>query len=366
MTVEYISFFGKTTCSGTGIFLHLPFLVPFIGSGSGYFYQVAATHIQYVGFIQSILPSQLHLCIVFWLTDHRKQGTIIKIKPYNPFHLISPVPFHHKPTKTMKKLMLTALAALSLLSACQKDDKKPSGVFTGEPIPLGQGKAWAWIRTDTENKPVAVGVSITQAALQTVDKGHSHPGGRTSHEEGGEWMLPLPAQKSVTPFDHLMLGWAPEGHPPVGVYTKPHFDFHYYMMTEAERLAIPPYEVNPSKFDLLPAPAFLPALYVPIPGGVPQMGVHWVDRTSPEVQPVNPLPFTQTFMYGSYDSRVTFYEPMITLEFLKETKNFERSIPQPTAFAKAGYYPTRMRIVKEGNETQVIMDNFVYRTAQAN
>ncbi len=49
-------------------------------------------------------------------------------------------------------------------------------------------------------------------------------------------------------------------------------------------------------------------------GGVPQMGAHWVDVTSPEL---NGSTFAQTFIYGSYDGQVNFYEPMITLDFLK-------------------------------------------------
>jgi hypothetical protein len=93
------------------------------------------------------------------------------------------------------------------------------------------------------------------------------------------------------------------------------------------------------------------------------MGTHWVDITSPELAPMNPATFTQTFIYGTYDGKLSFYEPMVTLDFLKKTTSFERPIPQPAKFKIAGYYPTIMRIVKEGTLTNIILDDFVYRQA---
>jgi hypothetical protein len=53
---------------------------------------------------------------------------------------------------------------------------------------------------------------------------------------------------------------------------------------------------------------------------------------------------------------------MITLEFLKDNSNFERSIPQPAKVQKTGYYPTKMRVVKHDGVTEIILDGFVYRT----
>jgi hypothetical protein len=54
---------------------------------------------------------------------------------------------------------------------------------------------------------------------------------------------------------------------------------------------------------------------------------------------------------------------MITLEFLKATTNFERSIPQPAKYQQSGYYPTKMRIQKAAQATNIILEGFVYRTA---
>jgi hypothetical protein len=104
----------------------------------------------------------------------------------------------------------------------------------------------------------------------------------------------------------------------------------------------------------------MPQNYVPIPGGVPQMGVHWVDVTAPEL---NGQLFTQTFIYGSYNGQVTFYEPMITLDFIKANPSYQRNIPVPSKFEQPGYYPTKMRIQKVGGITNIILEEFVYRQA---
>lgn len=93
---------------------------------------------------------------------------------------------------------------------------------------------------------------------------------------------------------------------------------------------------------------------------VPQMGKHHLDGTAPELHGEQ---FTQTFIYGSYDGKVTFLEPMIILDFLKANNNYERIIPQPAKFKVAGYYPTKMRIKKQNGVTDIILEGFVYRQA---
>ncbi|MGZ5134622.1 MAG: hypothetical protein ACXWCG_05715, partial [Flavitalea sp.] len=138
----------------------------------------------------------------------------------------------------------------------------------------------------------------------------------------------------------------------------PHFDFHFYMMSSEQVKNIPPYELDSLKFKNWPAPAYFPTSYFNAGGGVPQMGAHWVDLTSGEF---NGQQFTQTFIYGSYNGNVTFYEPMITLEFLKNNNNYQRAIPQPAKVQKTGWYPTKLRVIKHDAVTDVILDEFVYR-----
>lgn len=254
----------------------------------------------------------------------------------------------------MKKLF-TAAIALSLLSlhSCKKDDNTPEHVFKGTPATLGNGRAWSWVENDDQNHPVNVGITFDKAAFENLPS-DDHAG----HEL--EYTLTLPSQKAITIFDHVAINWNPHGHPPEHVYDKPHFDLHFYMMSESDRMAIPEYTEDSSGFLNYPAPAYLPATYIPIPGGEAMMGTHWADINSPELSQTNPQPFTQTFIYGSYAGNVTFYEPMATLDFLKTTKSYTRDIPQPSRFSKDGYYPTKMSYTDKGTTMEITLHDFVY------
>lgn len=257
----------------------------------------------------------------------------------------------------MKKIFF-ALSVAALFTSCEKDENRSvAGIFKGTETTFQHGKSWTWIEMDADNKPVRIGISINDAAMNSLDTSHPGSGG---HSHANALSLPIPSRSADVPFQHIMLDWNPHGHEPAGLYDKAHFDFHFYLTSEAERKAIPPYEQDSSKFKALPGASYMPNLYVPIPGGVPQMGTHWIDVTSGEFGPAG---FTQTFIYGTYDGKVNFYEPMITKAFLDANTNFERAIPTPAKFQKAGYYPTKMKVIKSQGATQVTIENFVYRSA---
>lgn len=258
----------------------------------------------------------------------------------------------------MKKIFLFAAVALVALSSCKKDADKKEKFFKGEVKPFQMGKAWTWYEVDDNDNPVRLAVAIDDAAMNSLSA-PTNDGDGDSHHMENSLSLALHPKALATPFKHVMLDWNPDGHEPV-FYMKPHFDFHFYVTTEADRLAIPLYEQAPDKFDNVPGADYLPVNYISTPQGVPQMGKHWVDVTSSEFTPAG---FNQTFIYGSYDGKVTFYEPMITEEFLKANPSFERSIPQPAKFLSAGWYPTKMRIAKQNGTTNIILENFVKRQA---
>ena len=115
-----------------------------------------------------------------------------------------------------------------------------------------------------------------------------------------------------------------------------------------------------TKLQNVPSTDYIPANHL-AGDPVPMMGKHWVDLTSPEL--TGQAPFTQTFIYGTYDAKVVFYEPMITLNFLKTTTEFERPIPQPVKFKASGYYPTKMKIKRKRGTTEIVLDGFTYRQA---
>jgi hypothetical protein len=262
----------------------------------------------------------------------------------------------------MKKVSVFLLIGISFLSSCSKDDNAntENGEYKGAEVTVHLGKAWSVVKVDDEGNPTELTVRINDAALASVPVGSG--GGAGSHNHENSVVLPFHDKaKALTPFKHIGLDYNPDGHEPAAVYGLPHFDIHFYLMTEAERMAIPPYEVDSSKFLKIPTQAYVPANYMALPGGVPQMGTHWVDVTSPELAGQT---FTQTFIYGSYNSNVTFYEPMVTLKFLQTTSQFSRDIPQPSKVQVSGHYPTKMEIRKHDGITDVTLTAFVYRQAQ--
>jgi hypothetical protein len=221
-------------------------------------------------------------------------------------------------------------------------------IFYGEPTPVGNGVARAYVTLDNTGKPTTVGLVISATALS----------GLSPDPMPVEYRLSLPKEAAATPFNHIGLDWNAKGHEPAGIYDKPHFDVHFYMISYEDRLKIAP---NDQKFDNLPSAEYLPEGYQRGPGGVPQMGVHWIDVSSSEL---HGQPFTITFIYGTYDGAVTFLEPMITVAFLETKPNFIADIKQPRAYPKPGfYYPLKYSVRYDATtqEYRIGLDDLVLR-----
>lgn len=252
------------------------------------------------------------------------------------------------------RLAMTA-AALSLLTACSEEssvvDPSPepfqsgslrNGTFYGAAVKLGDGTARSYFTTE-DGVTTEVGFALSEKALQGLPAGNGHSDG--SHAHFNSFDLRMHPQ-NTTPFRFLELNWNPQGHEPEGVYTVPHFDFHFWMRPAEERNAIDPSDPQWAQNAAnVPAPEYLPAGYVPggPPGtplgqlAVPRMGVHWVDMASPEL---NGSPFTETFIYGTWNGKVMFVEPMITKAMLESKPSFSRALPTP----QKGYAPGSYRI----------------------
>jgi hypothetical protein len=235
----------------------------------------------------------------------------------------------------MKSLHSIFLFCLFLgFTACNNDDEQPEPVkteFTGPKVNVGDGQAWAYIRTDEQQKPLAIGVQFDEAALTNLPSGSPH---------GDEFVLELPTDISVAPYNHITLDWNEHGHDPMHVYDLPHFDLHFYFMSMEQRDAISPFDST--EFNKPLAPEYLAPMYLETPGGVPRMGAHIIDLTSPEIAGTGT--FTHTFIYGKYDAKINFLEPMITKAFLESKKQVHQEIRQPQAWQKTGYYPAQYTI----------------------
>ncbi|MBO0935599.1 DUF5602 domain-containing protein [Fibrella sp. HMF5335] len=252
----------------------------------------------------------------------------------------------------MKTLLLSILAA-SLLFGCASTDTgsgaQPSRIF-GPSVPMGNGTAKSWISLDAQGNPSSLGFTLSKTAFDNLP----------ATLPGTDYMLALPNEATAkTPYQHIMVNWNPQGHEPDKIYTVPHFDFHFYIQPMAEVMAIPPYPQAAAKFDNVPAAKFLHADFAKGPGGVPGMGAHWSDVTSPEFKG---QPFTETFIYGSYDGKVTFWEQMVALSYLKTSPTLDKAIKLPASYEKPGYYPTRYSIKTNTDGSQdIALDGFTLR-----
>lgn len=241
---------------------------------------------------------------------------------------------------------LTGIFFLSLgLMACDKNDPW-AGTFTGEETAFGFGKARAYIINDNDGDPIEIGVAMDEAAFNNFSE----------MSGDAEASLDYPEEAGRTPFKHQYMGFASHGHEPTPIYGIPHFDLHYYTSTDAERISITPFDTI--KAALMPAPGYFPAAYFPT-GLVPQMGVHWIDGTAPEL---NGAPFTQTFIWGSFDNKITFMEPMISRQFIADNHTFETDIKQPAQYDQPGkFYPTKQGFKHENGEYRFYLSHFVRR-----
>lgn len=181
------------------------------------------------------------------------------------------------------------------------------------------------------------------------------------------------AGASKLPFKWATVNWNPEGHPdpappPWGV---PHFDFHFYVQDRASvgniRAGKCAELIDCDDFKLAQKP--VPAKYVhpdhiDVGAAVPAMGNHLINSKSPELAPGGP-PFTHTFIYGAYDGHITFYEPMITREYLASQPEMCADVKLPEAWEVGGYYPTKycIRYHDIENLYTVSLEGFVEREA---
>jgi hypothetical protein len=216
--------------------------------------------------------------------------------------------------------------------------------YTGKVVRLGNGTAHTVVRTDASGKPVSIGVVLTEKALEGL------PAAAKGPHSDVPFQLPMPVKGPKTVVDHVVVNWEPQGHPPEKVYDVPHFDFHFYLPGAAYQKKVHfKNEAESGDPGQQPAAEMLATGYVVPPGtAVPKMGVHAINPASPEFKG---QPFTSTFIYGYHNKKLTFLEPMASLDFLKSKPAFSAPVGRPSKYLKAGAYPSSYSI-KYDNATR--------------
>ncbi|MEX2581897.1 MAG: hypothetical protein WD766_01410, partial [Gemmatimonadota bacterium] len=119
----------------------------------------------------------------------------------------------------------------------------------------------------------------------------------------------------------------------------------FYTISRAERDGIVPTDPDwATKAAAYPERAYIPEGYLDLAtlGGVdpgaaslPFMGMHWFDGSTPEL---HGKAFTETFIYGSWNGKMIFVEPMITREFFLRKQDVTRKLPTAAKGVSPGSY----------------------------
>lgn len=226
------------------------------------------------------------------------------------------------------------VAAVAMFTGCSDDETtapSKARTYDGQTVTVGDATIKSWYKIDDNGNPGSVGVTFSESLIAAM------PDTMTAFE------LNLPAEASTMAYEHVSLDWNPQGHPPMDIYTHPHFDLHFYTISRSERDAIPPggdtttveSQYIPTDYVAMGAPGLPPEV-------VPRMGTHWVDSTAHEL---HGHMFNHTFIYGFYKGKMVFQEPMFTKAFLETKPNVTADIKQPAAYQRTGlYYPTKYSI----------------------
>lgn len=286
-------------------------------------------------------------------------------------------------------LSLGAIAVLlaglfGVLNATPKTTK-----YVGDSQPMGQGSARSFIEVDSAGTPQRIGVVFDHKLLEGLPQELNHDGrcydvngsGSVDHHEclgDYEITLRMPEEagsRADIPFKWVGLNWNPQGHmhPAPPQWALPHFDFHFYIQDHDAVQAIRTgscgemIDCEDYKRATMPVPEqYMPANHINVDAAVPAMGNHLINTRSPELVDPN-VRFTHTWIYGSYDGHISFYEPMITHEFLEGKPDVCTALNLPQAWEQSGWYPTEYCIrhnASSGNEYTITLEGLVYREAQ--
>lgn len=262
---------------------------------------------------------------------------------------------------TAHRILMLGAAGL-LLGAAHLGTRPAATSLSGPEVPVGNGTARVYVDLDAAGRPRTLGISLTEAALtglatrmNTTSRCFDKNGdGHIAHGEClGDYQavlaMPAGAAELGLPFRWATVNWNPEGHlaPAPPVWSAAHFDFHFFL---AEPELIQGIRTGPcAEFihceDSVRASKPVPARYAPedyrdVGAAVAAMGNHLVDIHDPELADPT-LGFSGTFIYGAYDGKLIFLEPMVSHAFLSSRPDRCTTLRPPEAYAVAGWYPTR-------------------------
>lgn len=273
------------------------------------------------------------------------------------------------------------------LVSCSPEPGAESEVYHGDSAELGSGSVSTYVELDAVGDLLSIGVRLSASTFEglPLEPDGTAPcfdvdGDGTEDPETECFMmlrrdlyLPPAASQATSPFGYVQFNYNPEGHPPPAppVYAKPHFDFHFYLVgledVRAIRTGTCGFFIDCEVYERARVPVpdrYMPPAYIEVGAAAGEEGNHLLLSTAPELGDP-PMEFTQTFIFGSYDGRIIFYEPMIAASVFTSSLDECYEIAQPAAWDVAGSYPTRycLRYLPDEEAYTVSLESFVRRDA---
>jgi len=282
-----------------------------------------------------------------------------------------------KQARQLVDFVATFLILLMPMQQCYSAPTEALDTIAGEQKRIGKGTVRTWLKVNAKTRePRVIGVSVSEAGLSGLP-GEADPAQADSVKlklmDGGpdhtfEYELKFPAEAAETAFRHMGFNWNPVGHGPKGVFTRPHFDVHFYMSTPDYRhhIVVDLQDADPTHLktsNLEPPSQFLPPDYQLAPNTAePRMGSHYADVTSPQLKPGN---FTNIFLIGAHGGNILFWEPMLTKAYLESKPKFTGKLKLPESYPVSGYYPTAYSVIydEKRKEIDVSLDDLTFRLA---
>ncbi len=226
---------------------------------------------------------------------------------------------------------------LALTAGCTRE--KPLAEVQGSCADVFKAQVCTWAKTKG-NALVEAGAVVPLAYVENAPADHP-----MAWPPAAAAVIDMPELVSQQGgLTQLTLFWEPGGHPP-GAFLTPHFDFHFYTISAADRVAMDCSDLS--------KPASLPAAYalpdIPLPPEmakmtgvpeliglcVPQMGMHAILTSEIERKDT----FNGSTVIGYYKGKPIFIEPMISKARLLKKESFDLAIPDIPGMT--GAHPTK-------------------------
>ena len=249
----------------------------------------------------------------------------------------------------IKLVYIFSLFSVLLFStSCKKQSNQIKTVY-GPAVPIGDGIGRAWVAEDPSGNPTAVGIMLSEAALNSLP------------EMNEEYILTFDPSSATDFYKFVCLNWSAKGHIPINVYDISHFDIHFFTIEQSERMMIG--SNGSAEIIVAPTAKYIPSSYELLIGGAPTMGAHWFDVIGPEF---NGTTFDKTFIWGSNNGQFVFWEPMITHDYLLSHSNSETSLRQPESFQQDGWYPKSYTVnySSSPNQYMIALSNLTFQKGE--